>query len=339
VTTVDTSERGAGLLDLLERAAAGSIPATSQLITAVEARSPGALAVLDRVYARGGGAHVVGITGAPGSGKSTLTTVLAQELRARGDRVAIVAVDPSSSLTGGAILGDRIRMTSLVLDPGVFVRSMSTRGALGGLARATTDAVAVLDATGWDWVIVETVGVGQAEVEIAQLARTTVVVSVPGLGDDIQAIKAGLLEVADVHVVNKIDRPDANRTRKELLSMLHLGPMPGSEDWQVPVLGTSASRGEGVEELADVLVKHREWHLGSPRRAAREREAALARIQAIAKELVAERIGSPSAAPDLEATLDAVLAHRLTPAAAAELLIDRLPDRPSDHRSIERHAR
>ena len=214
--------------ELVERAIDGHVPSVARLISRLESRGREGDAILQRLHAEGGEAHVIGITGAAGSGKSTLVTALARELRKRGKTVGIVAVDPSSSISGGSILGDRIRMQEHALDPGVFVRSMSTRGSLGGLSRATIDAVTVLDASGRDVVIIETVGVGQDEVDVVQAAHTVAVVSVPGMGDDIQAIKAGLLEVADLHVVNKADRPDTDRTIAELRNMLGLGPAPAT---------------------------------------------------------------------------------------------------------------
>jgi LAO/AO transport system kinase len=311
-------------LGLLQRALAGDKVALSRLISAVESRSETGLSVLGEVYARTGRAHVIGLTGAPGSGKSTLVGRLARELRQRGLRVAVVAVDPSSPISGGAILADRIRMTQHSLDPGVFIRSMSSRGALGGLARATFDVVSVLDATGWDVVLVETVGVGQGEVEIAQLAQTTVVVSVPGLGDDIQAIKAGLLEIADIHVVNKIDRPDADQTIAELKAMLRLGPPKDAGAWGVPVIGTSAAAGTGLADLADTLDRHRAWQSNSPQREQRERAKAIARVRAIIKELVIERLQDPARASEFGAIIDALLGKELHPAAAAAHLLDHI---------------
>jgi LAO/AO transport system kinase len=218
------------------------------------------------MFAHAGRAHVVGITGVPGSGKSTLVAKLAAAIRRSGRTVAIVAIDPSSPFSGGSILGDRIRMGDLGGDPGVFVRSMATRGALGGIANGTLETVDVLDAAGFDVVVIETVGVGQDEVEVARAAHTTVVVSAPGLGDDIQAIKAGILEIADVHAVSKCDRPDANRTIADLKTMLALGltrmdtaksgavPEPA---WRAPVIATSSTRDEGVAELLAAIDAHR----------------------------------------------------------------------------------
>lgn len=310
--------------ELLQRGQDGDIAAISQLITALESDSPVGRSVRGEVYAASGGAHIVGITGAPGSGKSTLVKVLASELRSRGRRVGIVAVDPSSSLSGGAILGDRIRMQDHGLDEGVFARSMSSRGYLGGVSRATVDAVGVLDATGWDMVIVETVGVGQAEVEIVGIAQTTVVVSVPGLGDDIQAIKAGLLEVADLHVVNKEDRPDANKTIAELVNMLRLGAHPPAGGWSIPVMGTVALDGRGVPELVDGLDQHLDWLKTSGELGQRERRAAENRLRAIAKELVVARMSDADFGASFSDAVDDVVARRIDPHAAVAALIDQV---------------
>ena len=209
--------------DLEPRVLAGETRAIARLLTRAESAVDEARPTLDTMFAHAGRAHVVGITGVPGSGKSTLVAKLAAAVRRSGRTIAIVAVDPSSPFSGGAILGDRIRMSELGGDPGVFVRSMATRGALGGLASGTLEAVDVLDAAGFDMVVIETVGVGQDEVDVARAAHTTVVVSAPGLGDDIQAIKAGILEIADIHAVSKCDRSDANKTIADLKTMLALG--------------------------------------------------------------------------------------------------------------------
>jgi LAO/AO transport system kinase len=320
--------------DLLRRARAGHVPSTSQLITALEARTPLGAAILAEVFAAGGNAHVVGVTGAPGSGKSTLVSAFAHELRSRGARVGIVAVDPSSTLSGGSILGDRIRMQRHVLDEGVFVRSMSSRGRLGGLSRATVDAVAVLDAAGWDVVVVETVGVGQADVEIVQIAHTTLVVSVPGLGDDIQAIKAGLLEMADLHVVNKVDRPDANKTMAELLTMLHLGPQPAPGAWAVPVLGTVGLDGTGVADLVDGVERHLEWLRTSGELERRQRANAAARIRAVTRDLLLEEMDA-QAGDEFEELIEAVASRRQDPHSASRQLIRSVAARQRD---LERTA-
>lgn len=243
--------------ELVERFGRGEIVALAKLITRVE--NGRADAVLDQLYAKTGRAHVVGITGPPGVGKSTLVDALARAYRKAEKTVGIVCVDPSSPFTGGAILGDRVRMNELAGDRGVFIRSMGTRGALGGLSRTTGDVVRMLDAFGKDLIIIETVGVGQGEVEIARMADTTLVIEVPGLGDSIQAIKAGILEIADIFVVNKSDRPGADRVKAQIEGMLELAP--AHAEWVPPILATVASRGEGIENLKALIEKHRE-HLG-----------------------------------------------------------------------------
>ena len=264
--------------DLAPRVLAGDRRAIARLLTRAESGVAEARPTLDAMFAHAGRAHVVGITGVPGSGKSTLVAKLAAEVRRSGRTLAIVAIDPSSPFSGGSILGDRIRMGELAGDAGVFVRSMATRGALGGLAKGTLEVVDVLDAAGFDMVIIETVGVGQDEVDVARAAHTTVVVSAPGLGDDIQAIKAGILEIADIHAVSKCDKPDANRTIADLKSMLALGlthldreqwsrnaegpqPEPDSGvdvDSRPEVIATSSFRDQGVRELLAAIDRHRE---------------------------------------------------------------------------------
>ncbi len=239
-----------------------------------------------------GRAHIIGLTGVPGSGKSTMVRALAQKIRESGRKVGIVAVDPSSPFTGGAILGDRIRMSELVGDPGVFIRSMGTRGALGGLARSTLDVADVLDAAGYEVVLIETVGVGQDEVDIVQAAHTVVVVSAPGLGDEIQAIKAGVLEIADIHVVSKCDRADAAQTVGNLRAMLRLGALAMGERsaWKVPVLRSSAQNQEGIDELVETIDAHRA-HLGaSGEMEERCRKIVEMRILKAAEDIVRDRL-------------------------------------------------
>jgi LAO/AO transport system kinase len=240
-------------MELVERALSGDRRSQARLITQIEAGQPEARAALQELYPHTGRAQVIGITGSPGVGKSTLTDRLIQSFRDCGRTVGVVAVDPSSPFTGGAILGDRVRMNDRTLDPGVFIRSLATRGSLGGLSRATGDAIKVFDACGYDVIIVETVGTGQAEVDIIQLAHTTVVVVVPGLGDDIQAIKAGILEIADVFAVNKSDLPGHERTFAEIQNMLDLG---GERDWRPPLIATIARDNTGVSELRQSIDDH-----------------------------------------------------------------------------------
>jgi LAO/AO transport system kinase len=244
-------------LDLVPGVLAGEVRAIARLLTRAESGVEEARVALDAIFGHAGRAHIVGITGVPGSGKSTLVAKLAAAIRRSRRKVAIVAIDPSSPFTGGSILGDRIRMGDLAGDPGVYVRSMATRGSLGGLARGTLEAVDVLDAAGYDLVIIETVGVGQDEVEVARAAHTTVVVSAPGLGDDIQAIKAGILEIADVHVVSKCDKPDAGKAIADLKNMLALGlSLSRRAGWQIPVVPTSSQRDEGIAELLAAIDEH-----------------------------------------------------------------------------------
>src|SRR5262249_23926791 len=250
-----SSAAAAASEDLARGVLAQSPRAIGRAISEVERDSPAVPELLRRLFPETGRARIVGVTGPPGAGKSTLVQRLAQAYRKQGRRVGIVAVDPSSPFTGGAILVDRIRMAEIYTDPGVFIRSMATRGALGGLARATSDAVDVLDASGFDVVLIETVGVGQDEVDIVQAAETVAVVLVPGLGDDIQAIKAGILEIGDVFIVNKADREGADRTAAELAMMLDLSPLEG---WRPPIVRTVAPRGEGIAEAVSALAAHGE---------------------------------------------------------------------------------
>jgi LAO/AO transport system kinase len=289
----------------------GSTRALARGLTWVEAGGKRAEALCARLYPHTGRAQIVGVTGAPGSGKSTLVRALALVARARGRTVGVVAVDPSSPYSGGAILGDRIRMNDLALDPGIFIRSMATRGTLGGLSRATADAVDLMDAAGRSLVLVETVGVGQDEVDVMRLAQTVLVVSVPGLGDDVQALKAGVLEIADLHVVNKADREGADRTVAELRSMLTL--IPGAEDaWMPPVLRASAARDEGIEAIADALDAHMAYLKTSGELERRRRKIITARVLKIAQELVAETMLGGADAPGSEETADATLLERVT---------------------------
>jgi LAO/AO transport system kinase len=279
--------------ELIARLRAGERRALARAITVVETGGAPARELLAGAYPHAGDAHVVGITGPPGAGKSTLVTTLAQEWRRRGATVGIIAVDPTSPFTGGAVLGDRIRMQVLGGDPGVFIRSMASRGRLGGLARATADAVVLLDAAGFDIVLIETVGAGQGEVDIARAAHTTIVVEIPGMGDDVQSIKAGMLEIADLFVVNKSDREGADNVVRQLKAMLHLGEhRPGM--WEPPVIKAVAMQGQGSSEIVDAAGHHVEHLRSSGQATERARAAAQRELSAAVQELALERLrGQP----------------------------------------------
>lgn len=270
-------------MSLAEEVLRGDKRATGKLISLVENEPDAAVANLQELYPHTSNAHVVGITGPPGSGKSTITTGLAKRWRAQGRRVGIIAVDPNSPFSGGALLGDRVRMQELATDSGVFIRSMSARGKLGGLARATHNVVRVLDAGGHDLVLVETVGVGQSEVDIVQTADTVVVALMPGMGDYIQTIKAGIIEIADVFAVNKADRPDVSRLQMELETVLDWSHSDGT-GWRPPVVMTVATTGEGIEELESAIGKHWTYLRDTGELSSRRRERYQAELQATVEE-------------------------------------------------------
>jgi LAO/AO transport system kinase len=297
---------------LLDAATIGDRLALARLLTAIENGDPSVRATLPAIFAASRGAHLVGITGPPGAGKSTLVSALISEYRKRGRRVAVVAVDPTSPYTGGAIMGDRIRMMEHAGDRDVFVRSMASRGALGGLAATTWLAAAALDAAAYDPVLVETVGAGQSELEVARLAETTVVVEVPEMGDEIQAIKAGLLEVADVIAVNKGDRPGAERAARQLRAMQ--AKAGGRFAMPPPILLTTATTGEGIAKLVDAI--------DADRGRARDSERGRARARNQLLQALADRAAAAAADhPDWEAAIDAIAEHRLDPVTAADRLL------------------
>jgi LAO/AO transport system kinase len=312
--------------DLANGALAGDRRALARLLTAIENRTSVAETALRVLYPRAGTAHLVGITGPPGSGKSTLVSALIARVREAGRSVAVIAVDPSSPITGGALLGDRVRMQAYAADRDVFIRSMAARGHAGGLASATGAAVAALDASGFDLILIETVGTGQSEVEVAAAADTTVVLEAPEMGDEVQAIKAGLLEVADIVVVNKGDRPGAQRTAAQLRAMLvAIAPRDGDVDRPRPkrpdVLLTTASTGQGVPELLALLDRHRNSNHGTGNAIARLARAE-AQVWAIAGDRVRRRLHDDRHRGVTEATLRAVADHQLDPYTAADRLLE-----------------
>ena len=317
-------------LELVAEVLNGHPRSISRLISRVEARDPECRPALAQIYEHTGRAHLIGITGVPGSGKSTLVRELALAARKTDRTIGIIAIDPSSPFSGGAILGDRIRMNELTGDPGIFIRSMATRGALGGLARASLDAVDLLDAAGFDMILLETVGVGQDEVDIVQAAHTTVVVSAPGLGDDVQAMKAGLLEISDIHVVSKCDRADANKTVTDLKAMLSLGRrMNSTTDWQPPVVRTSAEVKEGIDELLAAIDRHREHLQQSGELAQRRRRTAEMRMLKTAEDILRARFISRD--DDIVVDLvERVITRALDPYTAALNLLATLDEGKSD---------
>ncbi len=294
--------------------------AVARAISKVEDLSPDSAELMKQVFPLTGRGLVVGITGAPGAGKSSLVDKLALHYRKQGERVGIVAVDPSSPFSGGAILGDRIRMQTLGLDSGVFIRSMATRGNLGGLARSTVDAVSILDAAGYGKIIIETVGVGQDEVEVVKAADVSVVVLVPGMGDDIQAIKAGIMEIGDVFVINKADREGVHSTERELEALLTLATR--EDTWHPPIVKTVATESKGIEELATAIESYRDFHLRTESGKGRRRAIARWRILELLRErLVSQTLASESASEKLEYLAGEVASRRRDPYSAVEELI------------------
>lgn len=329
----------AGVDELIDKVLAGQPRALARLLTLVENSEERAQTAVSRLYPHTGNAHIIGITGPPGAGKSSLVSALAKTLRRQGFRLGIVAVDPSSPFTGGALLGDRVRMRDLAGDGGVFIRSMASRGSLGGLARATSAVIKVLDAAGYDKILVETVGAGQAEVDVASAAHTTLVIEAPGMGDDVQSIKAGILEIADILIVNKADKPGADHTVKSLEMMLHLGPLGGTrhhgrivdtplavaekakDAWRIPVLRTVAIAAEGLDEVAEQIVAHRAHLLATGQWLERERSRSQREVMQLLQVRLVARLQTAVSETVQEALLTAVAQREIDPYTAADQLM------------------
>src|SRR4051794_18710039 len=309
---------GDATVALVERALEGDRRSIAKVISLVERGGDGAREAIQMLHPRTGHAWSIGITGAPGAGKSTLTDELVVRLRATGAEIGVLAVDPTSPFSGGAILGDRVRMQHHTTDEGVFIRSMATRGHLGGLALATPQAVRVLDAVGKGWIVIETVGVGQVEVEIAGHADTTVVVVNPGWGDAVQAAKAGLMEIADIFVVNKADRPGAADAARDLQGMLELS---GALDWTPPILRTVATTGEGIDELFEAVTRHRA-HLESTGAAeVRRRSRLREELRGLVAARMPRRADAVCSGEQFDAAVEAVAAREQDPYTAADSLL------------------
>ena len=311
--------------DLIDGVRRGRRRAIARLLTRLENDESAAREIIQQLHAETGRSHLIGLTGPPGSGKSSLTTQIASELRRRDKTVGIIAVDPSSPFSGGALLGDRIRMRDLAGDSGVFIRSLASRGQLGGLSAATRGMVRVLDAAGFDAILIETVGAGQAEVDIAALAQTTLVIEAPGMGDDIQTSKAGILEIADLLVVNKADRPSARQTVQALQMMLDLGHRHNDNradaSWQVPILTTVATTGEGVEALVDQIQAHYDYLQRSGRLQAREEARAAQELEQLTRQLLWRHVLAAVPAAQRQALSVAVARREIDPYRAAEQLV------------------
>ncbi len=307
-------------VELIEAIRAGHPRAVARAISAVERGGAEAREVIAGIFRYTGRAHIIGVTGAPGTGKSTLVNELAKHYRRRGNRVGIVAIDPTSPFSGGAILGDRVRMQDLSGDAGVFIRSMATRGNLGGLASATADTVQVLDAAGFEIVLVETVGAGQNEVDVAKNAHTTLVVEAPGMGDDIQAIKAGILEIADVLVVNKADHAQVSATVAALEMNLNLKPRV-ENDWRPPVLKTVALNGEGIADVADWIDKHRAFLHAHDLLVTRNQARMRAELERVVQRELMRRLRYGVNGVNVETLVAQIAARELDVYTAAEQLI------------------
>ncbi|MEO8970351.1 MAG: methylmalonyl Co-A mutase-associated GTPase MeaB [Ktedonobacteraceae bacterium] len=315
--------------NIVERLLNGDRRALARMVTLIENNTPNARRFLAELHQHAGKAHIVGVTGAPGVGKSTLVTRLVRELRRRERKVGVVAIDPTSPFTGGAILGDRIRMMELAGDPNVFIRSMASRGSLGGLSAATRDVVRAMDAAGYDPIIIETVGTGQAEVEVMRTAQTVLVVSAPGMGDEVQAIKAGILEIADIFVVSKGDKPGADQTVAELAMLLSLDPMRRVHDkskpyWRIPVLKTSAIKDQGIPQVVDAMELHRTYLLESDTMISRAQRQVRSEVQALVLHSVVEALKATTTEEEWQQLVTAITNRERDPYSVAQELEQRI---------------
>jgi LAO/AO transport system kinase len=322
------------LQNLAERLLSGDRRALARMVTLIENESPQARRYLAELHQHAGNAHIVGVTGAPGAGKSTLVTHIVRELRRRDRKVGVVAVDPTSPFTGGAILGDRIRMMELAGDPNVFIRSMASRGNLGGLSASTRDVVRAMDAAGYNPIIIETVGTGQAEVEVMRAAQTVLVVSAPGMGDEVQAIKAGILEIADIFVVSKADKPGADQTVAELAMLLSLDPNRRLHDkskpyWRIPVLKTSAIKDQGITQLVDAIEQHREYLVESGMLAHRAQRQVRSEVEALVVHAVMNALREELTEDEWQKLLEDITTRERDPYSVAGELQERIGLRKS----------
>jgi len=322
------------LQNLAERLLSGDRRALARMVTLIENESPQARRYLAELHQHAGNAHIVGVTGAPGAGKSTLVTHIVRELRRRDRKVGVVAVDPTSPFTGGAILGDRIRMMELAGDPHVFIRSMASRGSLGGLSASTRDVVRAMDAAGYNPILIETVGTGQAEVEVMRAAQTVLVVSAPGMGDEVQAIKAGILEIADIFVVSKADKPGADQTVAELAMLLSLDPNRRQHDkskpyWRIPVLKTSAIKDQGITQLVDAIERHREYLVESGMLAHRAQRQIRSEVEALVVHAVMNALREELPEDEWQKLLEDITTRERDPYSVAGELQERIGLRKS----------
>jgi LAO/AO transport system kinase len=317
------------LQDIAERLLNGDRRALARMVTLIENEAPQARRYLAELHQHAGRAHIIGVTGPPGAGKSTLVTHLVRELRRRDRKIGVVAIDPTSPFTGGAILGDRIRMMELAGDPNVFIRSMASRGSLGGLSASTRDVVRAMDAAGYDPIIIETIGTGQAEVEVMRAAQTVLVVSAPGMGDEVQAIKAGILEIADIFVVSKADKPGADQTVAELAMLLSLDPNRRLHDkskpyWRIPVLKTSAIKDQGISQLVDAMEQHRQYLLESGMLAHRAQRQVRSEVEALVVHAVINALKNEVTGDEWQKMLEDITARERDPYSVANELQKRI---------------